>query len=613
LSVLRVASVEGETFSAEVVSRVLNEEEGEMVRCLSGVLDRRHHLVSAQGIRQSDGQRISTYRFRHILFQKYLYNGLDAVERSHLHQAVGNALQALYGQEDMEIAVELARHFQEAGTAGQAAGYLSQAGDRASHLVAYAEAVRHYEQARSAYERAYGGGWSRLERAELERKMGEAQYRRGEHAQAREHLERALEYLGHGIPVTHGHLRLAIVRELAVQFAHRLFSRWLVRPIGGPVDPVAIEAVACLEPMAWIEATTNADRFLYVSLRGLNLGERSGYGHAVIVASAVFGAILTFLGLFRLAGGYHRRAVKLGERLQDSKALGPAYTSMAWWYCSAGNLSEGVLSAFKSAEVCGKEDDLRAWGYAVNLASALLIHQGRLAEAASVMQSQLEAAQAAADRTLECWALARQGALARRTGLLDTAVTTLQAAIELAEAIPDLAYLIGAETDLGRSFLRQGNLDQALLTLEDAVERSLRNPLGWGLREDLSVALAEAYVTAVEQNSTEERKIWLRKAQHACHEAMKASRTGRHIRPEVLLLRGRLAWLANRYAAAVRDWNRSLALAEAAEQQFDRGRVHLEMGRRLGDRDHLERAEAILAEIGAEWDLARAREALKAI
>ncbi len=41
--------------------------------------------------------------------------------------------------------------------------------------------------------------------------------------------------------------------------------------------------------------------------------------------------------------------------------------------------------------------------------------------------------------------------------------------------------------------------------------------------------------------------------------------------------------------------------------------AHWEMGWRLGERAHLEAAERILAEIGAEWDLARAREALKAI
>ena len=45
--------------------------------------------------------------------------------------------------------------------------------------------------------------------------------------------------------------------------------------------------------------------------------------------------------------------------------------------------------------------------------------------------------------------------------------------------------------------------------------------------------------------------------------------------------------------------------------RYDLGLAHLEMGLRLHDRAHLERAEAILAEIGAAWDAARAREALE--
>jgi len=45
----------------------------------------------------------------------------------------------------------------------------------------------------------------------------------------------------------------------------------------------------------------------------------------------------------------------------------------------------------------------------------------------------------------------------------------------------------------------------------------------------------------------------------------------------------------------------------AAEQSDNTARVDW---LRKARRAHLERAEAILAEIGAEWDLARAREAL---
>jgi predicted ATPase len=93
---------------------------------------------------QSDGQCRSLYRFRHILFQKYLYNSLDLVERAHLHQAVGTALEALYGEGTNEIALQLARHFQQAGIADKAVDYMRQAGERALRMSAHQEAIAHF-------------------------------------------------------------------------------------------------------------------------------------------------------------------------------------------------------------------------------------------------------------------------------------------------------------------------------------------------------------------------------------------------------------------------------------------------------------------------------------
>jgi predicted ATPase len=153
---LQVASVEGEVFTAEVVARVRSADEGEVVRRLSGELDRRHRLLRAQGIQRIDGRRLSRYRFRHILFQKYLYNSLDEVERTHLHEAVGNALEALYGNQ-MEamaataataaLAGQLAWHYQVAGIAEKSIQYLHQAGRRAVQLSAYQEGTAHLTRA----------------------------------------------------------------------------------------------------------------------------------------------------------------------------------------------------------------------------------------------------------------------------------------------------------------------------------------------------------------------------------------------------------------------------------------------------------------------------------
>ncbi len=150
---LRVASVEGEVFTAEVVARVRAAEEREVVGRLSGELDRRHRLVRAQGIERLRSGRVSRYRFTNYLFQKYLYDNLDQVERAYLHEDVGNVLEQLHADQASEsadiaatapVAVQLAWHFQEAGVAGKAIDYLRQAGDRAMRLSAYQEAIAHY-------------------------------------------------------------------------------------------------------------------------------------------------------------------------------------------------------------------------------------------------------------------------------------------------------------------------------------------------------------------------------------------------------------------------------------------------------------------------------------
>ena len=151
---LKVASVEGEVFTAEVVGRVQMIDERLMVRYLSGELDGQYRLIQNQSSRRLSpgGQQLSQYRFRHILFQKYLYNNLDDAECTYLHEAVGQVLERLYGDQAGDIAVQLARHFEAAGWSAKAVDYLQQAGDRAVHLSANEEALAHFAKALSLLE-----------------------------------------------------------------------------------------------------------------------------------------------------------------------------------------------------------------------------------------------------------------------------------------------------------------------------------------------------------------------------------------------------------------------------------------------------------------------------
>jgi tetratricopeptide (TPR) repeat protein len=145
--VLNVGSVEGENFTAEVVARVQTTDTRDLIRHLSGELEKQHRLVSARGIRRLGGQRLSLYRFQHNLFQTYLYSVLDEVERGVLHEDVGNVLEELYGEKVDEIAVQLAWHFVEADLPEKAVTYLQLAGQQAISRVAFQEASVYLTQA----------------------------------------------------------------------------------------------------------------------------------------------------------------------------------------------------------------------------------------------------------------------------------------------------------------------------------------------------------------------------------------------------------------------------------------------------------------------------------
>jgi predicted ATPase/predicted Ser/Thr protein kinase len=144
---LTIASVEGEEFTAEVIARLQDAEVFALIRILSRELEKRHHLVSAKGIRQLAKRRLSLYLFQHILFQRHLYDSLDTVERAHLHEQVGTILESLYGGEAEEICVQLAHHFLEAGNTAKAIEHLMKAGRRAVRLSANEEAIAHYRKA----------------------------------------------------------------------------------------------------------------------------------------------------------------------------------------------------------------------------------------------------------------------------------------------------------------------------------------------------------------------------------------------------------------------------------------------------------------------------------
>jgi tetratricopeptide (TPR) repeat protein len=598
---LRLASVIGRTFLYRVLGAIAEAD-----RQLDHHL---HELQRVELIREKSRVPELEYIFKHALIQEATYESILLKRRRELHAQVGQCLEALFADRLEMLYGLLAYHYARAENWEKAQEYLFKAGDQAGRLAADAEALAHYQQAMTAYGHAFGDQWEPLQRAQLERKMGEALFGRGEHQEALVCLKQALARCGKPLPGSVWGVRAATTREITLQLVHRLFPRWFVRPAGGPINPAVDEITRLYKTILWIDMFSNPERFLLLVLKDLNQSESNGDLRTTSVASAALGLALDFALAYRLGEGYLRRAMELASRAQDPSSIANALSGFAQHKLFLGELNAVLEMSGQAVEKHWELGDLHAWGMSAYQTIVARTYRGDLSEALIRSEKMVRFGQEGADPQLHCWGLWTQGFVQHRIGQFEKAVAVLRESAQIAKDLPDKCFCIMTHADLGRCYLGLGRLADALDALE--VSQSYFAPyLGGDSYASLRNGRAEAFLAAAEQDDGAKRGAWLQKARAACREALKLEKEFRPGLPEAMRLQGTYEWLRDKPATAWEWWQRSLRLAEEMGQRYDLGMTHLEAGQRSRERAHLERAEAIFAEIGAEWNLARAREAL---
>ena len=147
---LSAASVQGDDFTGELVAELTGAPVGEVIAALSGSLARQHHLVRSEGLQQVGSDKRSVYRFRHHLFQKFLYDELDRIERARWHAAVASSLERQVGEDPVErerFGAQLAWHYEAGGRPLPAARALHAAGRQAMKVSALREALGRFDHA----------------------------------------------------------------------------------------------------------------------------------------------------------------------------------------------------------------------------------------------------------------------------------------------------------------------------------------------------------------------------------------------------------------------------------------------------------------------------------
>ncbi len=596
---LKVAAVMGRSFFRRVLEAVVGEE-----RDLDRALQ---ELQALDLVREKRREPEFEYVFKHPLIQEATYESIPITVRRDLHRRAGEAMGVLYADRLEEFYGELAYHYARAEEWEKAQAYLFKAGDRAGMIAADAEALAHYRQAVAAYERAFGERWDPLARAILERKVGDALFRRGEFEDALASFQRALVYLRH--PAPHGRRAVgrAILSQLLVQLGH-LALPWLFLQRREP-DAVARERARLYEGMGFIDFFVDRKRLLLDVLMLLNVSERAGYDLGIARGSGGLGAIYDVIPLWALARRYHARAIALAERTEHPSSIALAHIQASFHYLRAGVDRTQVLRHSERAAEVRQAGELLLWAAGkVRMAWERRL-RGEIATALAYSREIVRAGQEAGDPQVKGWGLGELGASLLQIGDVAAAIVHLDQAMVIFRGLPDNLWIIVGSSTLSRCYLRQGRGQEAVALLESAATvRRNRGFRGW-LGLNFFVPLVEAYLFMAEREVGEqERQSWLARARRTCREAMRFSRFDYELAPGSSRCRGTLEWLQGQPSAAIRWWRRSVEIAEHMEWPYDAALTWTEVGRRTGDRKALELAGRTLARIGARLDLAPLQE-----
>ena len=195
--VLRLASVIGRDFTFALLE-ALDEAGIDLARAHRGG-SRRTSWYAAAG-----KPPVASTSFKHALVQEATYESILRPARRDLHARVARTLETLFADRLPDVYSLLAYHYSRAKDWERAQDYLFLAADQAGRIAADAEALEHYRRALAAYGQAFGDRWDPVDRAAIERRMGEALFHLGSHGQARHHLDRAVAALGHPMPESPG-------------------------------------------------------------------------------------------------------------------------------------------------------------------------------------------------------------------------------------------------------------------------------------------------------------------------------------------------------------------------------------------------------------------------
>jgi len=463
--VLQTAAVLGDRFKLSLLFEVLADVP--QVRQVIGLLSEREFLSP-----QAGGDE-NTYSFKNTLVSDAIYSTLLQRDRRELHTQVGLAIERLYaGRLDSQAEI-LASHFMRSPLRDRALRYLIQAGQKAAHAFAIAQARQLFIQA----EEILGEVEHTLEQ-DLAVQMGlaDALVTGGEYPSALEHYAIALNRLdqkdGSGLLVERSVLERKIATALERQggyddaLARLELAETLLEEQPGKAP---IEQARILNDMGWIYFRRgDLDEAEALLQRALEIAELAGQHDLEASIHNRLGGICFQRDQAGAARDYVRRSLAMRERIGDIVAVARTYNNLGLLDWKQGDWQSALDNFNRAYQLQANQGDVEAMIELESNLGLLQIDRGFFAEAERHLQSSLDRARQIGHAFQMGLAYLHLTLLCTNSGEWQRALDYGAQSAEMFNNIGARDHLLGLYVTMGQARLGQGNLDKA----DEAVRQS---------------------------------------------------------------------------------------------------------------------------------------------
>jgi two-component system sensor kinase len=620
IDLLVMGAVLGKEFDLPLAASLVGQDPSQAITSLERARERHYVWVRPDAVRCA---------FVHDKIRAALLARLSTQRRRELHHRIALSLQA----SAPDRVFDLAYHFDAANHSEQALRYALQAAcqsrsqyalelaeqqyriahrgansaDRATQFT-IAEGLGdvlmlrgHYDEAAQLFRRGALLGDDDFQRAKIQGKIGELDFKRGDIESATLAFENALRLLGKMVPRRAPLMLPWLVWEILIQILHSLLPKVLTHRRKRQPSPAELLAIRMFSRLAYGYWFVRGElRSLWAHLRGMNLAERYPPTLELAQAHSEHGVAMSVFGYYKRGIAYAEKSLELRRSFNDLWGQGQSLNFYGMLLHAASRFAACVDKLREAVRLLQRTGDYWEMNIArYNMAAALFRlgeHREALQEARRIHQSGLELGdQQMAGISLDVWAFATAGQMPEE--LVKTALECDRRDVQgttqvlLADGVRLMA--------LGRHEQAEARFTEALATARRAgiMNTYVAPNMAW-LVTALRCQAEKQPPYAVQQ-----RRTLLRRAAKAARHALRTAPWLHNDHPHVLREYGRILAMQGETRRALRCFAKSLALAQRQGAKYEHAQSLLADGQ----------LRQVLGQAGAEQQVAGALAALSVI